>query len=67
MSLAQNMHLLKRLAAVIVAAHATIAIVRAADAPATVSFSKQIAPVLLAKCQACHGSPEPKGGYQVVN
>jgi WD40 repeat protein len=39
----------------------------AADAPAPVSFSKDVAPILLKKCQACHGSPEPKGGYQVSN
>ncbi len=39
----------------------------AADAPPPVSFSKDIAPLLLKKCQACHGSPEPKGGYQVSN
>ncbi len=39
----------------------------AADAPAPASFSKDVAPILLKKCQACHGSPEPKGGYQVSN
>jgi DNA-binding beta-propeller fold protein YncE len=37
------------------------------DAPPPVSFSKDVAPMLLKKCQACHGSPEPKGGYQVSN
>ena len=36
-----------------------------ADAP--VSFSKDVAPILMKHCQACHGPPEPKGGYQVVN
>ncbi len=40
---------------------------QAADAPAPVSFSKDIAPILMKKCQACHGAPEPKGGYQVAN
>ncbi len=39
----------------------------AADAPAPVSFSKEIAPILVKNCQACHGAPEPKGGYQVAN
>lgn len=38
----------------------------AADAPPVV-FSKDVAPVLLTKCLACHGTVEPKGGYQVVN
>ncbi len=37
------------------------------EAPAPVSFSRDVAPLLVAKCQACHGSPEPKGGYQVTN
>lgn len=40
---------------------------RAADAEAPVSFSRQIAPILLEKCQACHGMQDPKGGYQVLN
>lgn len=39
--------------------------VAAADAP--VSFSKDVAPVLIKHCQACHGMPDPKGGYQVTN
>ncbi len=30
-----------------------------------VSFSKQIAPIFVAKCQACHGTSEPKGEYQL--
>jgi mono/diheme cytochrome c family protein len=34
---------------------------------APVSFAKDVAPILLKHCQACHGPPEPKGGYQVVN
>ncbi|MBI3837650.1 MAG: hypothetical protein HY288_06925 [Planctomycetia bacterium] len=46
---------------------AILSFARAADAPAPVSFSKDIAPILLKKCQACHGPPEPKGGYQVIN
>mgnify|MGYP002621667215 CR=1 FL=1 len=37
------------------------------DGPAPVSFSKDIAPILVQHCQACHGPPEPKGGYQVAN
>ncbi len=38
---------------------------RAAEPMAEVSFSKQIAPLLIKRCQACHGAAEPKGGYQV--
>ncbi|HVX61529.1 MAG TPA: c-type cytochrome domain-containing protein [Pirellulales bacterium] len=38
-----------------------------AQAPAPVSFSKDIAPILIKSCQACHGTADPKGGYQVVN
>jgi WD40 repeat protein len=34
-------------------------------APATISFSKQIAPILLKNCAGCHGPTEPKGQYQV--
>jgi WD40 repeat protein len=37
----------------------------AADGP--LSFAKDVAPILLKNCQACHGPPEPKGGYQVLN
>lgn len=43
------------------------AVALAADAPAPASFTKDIAPVLLKKCNACHGLQEPKGGYQVLN
>ncbi|MGD9723086.1 MAG: c-type cytochrome domain-containing protein [Pirellulales bacterium] len=39
--------------------------VSADEAP--LSFSKDIAPILIKNCQACHGPPEPKGGYQVIN
>jgi WD40 repeat protein len=42
-------------------------IAQAADAPAPVSFTKEVAPILVQKCQACHGMPDPKGGYQVLN
>src|SRR5262245_50249116 len=38
---------------------------RAADAP--VSFTKDVAPILVKHCQACHAGPEPKGGYQVAS
>ncbi len=34
-----------------------------ADAP--VSFSRDVAPMLIKHCQACHGAQEPKGNYQV--
>ncbi len=30
-----------------------------------VSFTKDVAPVLVKKCQACHGSNEPKSDYQL--
>jgi len=33
------------------------------DAP--ISFKNQIAPILVEKCQACHGASEPKGGFQI--
>ncbi len=37
----------------------------AADAP--VSFSKDIAPIFVKNCQACHGPREAKGAYQLYN
>ena len=30
-----------------------------------VSFRKEIAPILIAKCVACHGAEKTKGGYQL--
>ena len=33
--------------------------------PTQVSFSKQIAPILVKQCAGCHGSTEPKGDYQL--
>ena len=39
---------------------------RGDEGPAPVSFSKDVAPILLKHCQACHGPPEPKGGFQVT-
>jgi hypothetical protein len=30
-----------------------------------VSFSKQVAPILVKSCLACHGQKEPKGSYQL--
>lgn len=38
-----------------------------AAAPAPVSFAKDIGPVLVQKCQGCHGTAEPKAEYQVVS
>ncbi|MBX7166262.1 MAG: hypothetical protein K1X74_07920 [Pirellulales bacterium] len=32
-----------------------------------VSFSRQIAPLLIKHCQGCHGPQEPKGEYQLHN
>ncbi len=34
--------------------------------PAPVSFIKDIAPLLVTKCQACHGPSDPKGDYQLA-
>jgi WD40 repeat protein len=34
-------------------------------APSSVSFSKDIAPVLLKKCLTCHGAEKSKGGYRL--
>ena len=39
-----------------------------ADEPAAaqpVSFTKEVAPLLVQKCQACHGPADPKGDYQL--
>ncbi len=36
------------------------------DAPAPVSFTKDVAPIFLKHCAACHGPPEVNGGYQVT-
>ncbi|HEY2838493.1 MAG TPA: c-type cytochrome domain-containing protein, partial [Pirellulales bacterium] len=38
----------------------------AAAAAAPVSFTKDIAGVLVQKCGACHGASDPKGDYQVT-
>ncbi|HXT61336.1 MAG TPA: c-type cytochrome domain-containing protein [Pirellulales bacterium] len=46
---------------------AALAQEQAAAAPAPVSFAKDVAPILLKKCQACHGQTDPKGGYQLIN
>ena len=37
------------------------------QAAAPVSFSKDVAPVLLKNCQACHGQNDAKGGFQLFN
>ena len=34
---------------------------------APVSFSKNVAPILLQNCQACHGPNDSKGGFQLFN
>lgn len=36
-----------------------------AVAAGPVSFTREIAPILLAKCQTCHGAEKPKGKYQL--
>jgi WD40 repeat protein len=40
-------------------------IANAAGAAQSVSFRRQIAPVLVQKCQACHGPEKAKGGYRL--
>ncbi|MBI1903045.1 MAG: hypothetical protein HYS13_18250 [Planctomycetia bacterium] len=35
--------------------------------PEPVSFVKQVAPLLLKKCSACHGQTQPKGGFQMFS
>ncbi len=35
--------------------------------PAPVSFSKDVAPIFLKNCQACHGQNDPKGDFQLFN
>ena len=37
-----------------------------AGVPAAVSFTKEIAPLLVQKCQACHAAADPKGDYQLT-
>ncbi|HEX7378932.1 MAG TPA: c-type cytochrome domain-containing protein [Pirellulales bacterium] len=37
------------------------------QSPAPVSFSKDIAPILMKNCQACHGQTDAKGGFQLFN
>ncbi len=39
----------------------------AEEAAAPVSFTKDVAPIFLKHCAACHGPPEVNGGYQVTN
>ena len=35
------------------------------EAASGISFSKQVAPILVKSCQGCHGQSEPKGSYQL--
>lgn len=41
--------------------------VLAQDQAAPVSFSKDVAPILLKNCLACHGQNDAKGGFQLTN
>jgi hypothetical protein len=45
----------------------SLSLVATARAEEPVSFSKQIAPILVAKCQACHGATKAESGYLVTN
>jgi len=38
-----------------------------ADEPEAVSFTREIAPILVKQCQACHGTTDAKSDYQVTN
>src|SRR5262245_49122586 len=38
-----------------------------ADEAAPVVFSRDVAPILVGRCQACHGLLDFKGGYQLLN
>ncbi len=44
---------------------ATLCAPSRADEPATVSFRKEIAPILRDHCLACHGPKKAEGGYRV--
>lgn len=44
---------------------ASTAAARADDPPPPVSFARQVAPLLVKHCQACHGPRDAKSGYQV--
>lgn len=46
---------------------ATAAAQEQAAPPPPVSFSKDIAPIFLKNCQACHGQTDPKGDFQLFN
>jgi len=48
------------LPSVIIAQEATTAAV-------PVSFSKEVAPILVQRCVACHGATKPKGGFNLSN
>lgn len=52
--------------ALLLPAFALLAAVSAGPLPAQeVSFTKQVAPILVKNCIACHGASDPKGGYQL--
>ncbi len=38
-----------------------------ADTPTAVSFTRDVAPILLARCVACHGEKRTEGEYKLVN
>ncbi len=40
---------------------------RSGAAESTISFTKKIAPILVAKCLACHNADKAKGGYRLHN
>lgn len=51
------------LAACLISGLSTLAPAQESVAP--VSFSKDVAPLLVKHCQACHGASDPKGGFQL--
>ncbi|MGE0610235.1 MAG: c-type cytochrome domain-containing protein [Pirellulales bacterium] len=44
-----------------------VALPAVSSAQEPVSFTKQVAPLLVKNCIACHGATDPKGGYQLSN
>ncbi|HEY4313494.1 MAG TPA: c-type cytochrome domain-containing protein [Pirellulales bacterium] len=64
------MQAIRTLSVILILLVAAVSSVRA-DEPAAqtatpVSFTKDVAPILVQKCQACHGPADPKGDFQTT-